>query len=183
MLSFSVPLPTAAALAVLSVFVPTVSMAGDGKHRPSLADIHRLEEDVTLPDGADALQSYVRYYYMTDNPRTVVGIYVARYELKYELEPSQIPLEGIILVDGDSDVPRPWDAGCGVVKVYYPLVAPTHIAAECVSSLNDMYSPSGTSRLAFVAICLPIGVFLAAAAWFARRLLGRWIRSSRGNAA
>ena len=84
-----------------------------------------------MPSGAEPLANYFRYYYAkAAKPGWIYGMYVA----KHYFDAADRPIEEIVVVDGESDIPAPYDAGCDVVFVSYDVqndkLGATYCAAE-----------------------------------------------------
>jgi hypothetical protein len=103
--------------AALGAFAVHPAIAQEGIERPSLGEIRNIEAKVKMPRRAASLPKYVRYYCATSesNRRLIKGMYVER---SY-FEASEIPEGGIVVVDGEREIPAPYDAGCSVVFVSY----------------------------------------------------------------
>jgi hypothetical protein len=101
---------------------------------PSSAEIRSLERRVKLPPKASALRTYVRYYYATADSgpigRSIEGIYIA----KSLLNPSEIPLDDIVIVNAETDVSVPEAAKCALIFVTYTPTNNTAVAA-CSATL------------------------------------------------
>jgi hypothetical protein len=110
-----------------------------GQPRPTAAEIRTIEMQVELPDDANSLGEYIRYYYVdaTRAERTIEGGYVSI----YSVDSAKWPIGQVAIVHGYDDVPAPYDAGCDVVRIAYSPGKSRPVEARCDPGL-DLFPPS-----------------------------------------
>jgi hypothetical protein len=92
--------------------------------RPTTKEIQTLERKVSLPNGADPLDSYQRYY-AGENDRAgkvIHGRYVGL---------TTLPRKGFISVVSPSKLPTIADGGCGVIDVIYSVPRSAVMSVAC----------------------------------------------------
>jgi len=83
----------------------------------------QVEQSVIMPEGADELGNYTRYYSLSDRDgkEIMIGIFVIS---DWDIEPNRIPIQGLsdaYFVESDQHLPIIMDGGCDVVTIYFDL--------------------------------------------------------------
>jgi len=120
------------------VLVSTIALGAGDLEPPTPAEIQFIESRIELPDGAHPLNEYVRFYYVVDiqGQRTIEGGYVST--------PDTAPFKWtgpIVIVRNYEDVPAPYDAGCGVIRIAFVPGLSKGVKASCDPAL-EMFPPS-----------------------------------------
>ena len=114
--------------ALASIALMTMACAA----APSLqTEIATLEASLVMPDGADPLESYARFYTVSGN--TIEGEYINSGMLRSVLEDrvvSQRLAPNVFLVD-QFNMPSIMDGGCSVLTVQYDRRAREHTGPFC----------------------------------------------------
>lgn len=83
----------------------------------------QIERTVMMPESADVLENYTRYYAISDQHETeiLIGIFVSSH---WDTERERTPIQGLsnaYFVESDQHLPIIMDGGCGIVTVYFDL--------------------------------------------------------------
>ncbi len=115
-------------LAVVSL--PALAIPNSGEvWLPSMAEVQHVESKVTMPDGAQAMSAYVRYYagITVDGRKVIYGVYLATGVVR---DMKQDPRPGIRIVTA-REVPEIDDGGCSQVNVEFDVASDTVTRVRC----------------------------------------------------
>lgn len=118
----------AAVLAVISL--PALAIPTSGEvWLPSLAEVQHVESKVTMPEGAQPMSAYVRYYagITVDGKKTIYGVYLATGVVR---DMKQDPRPGIRIVTA-REVPEIDDGGCSQVTVEFDVASDSVTRIRC----------------------------------------------------
>ena len=106
--------------------------------KPTEAEIQYIETHIDMPNDAGPLDNYIRFYYVGEDKqqRTIEAGYVSR----SDIEPSKLPVNPIVVVQGYDDVPAWYDASCAAVRISYTPQRSTKVEARCDPSL-ELFTP------------------------------------------
>jgi hypothetical protein len=95
--------------------------------KPTVAEIRYIETHINMPNDAGPLDHHIRFYYVGEDKqqRTIEAGYVSR----SDIEPSKLPVNPIVIVQGYEDVPAWYDAGCAAVRISYTPQKSTKVEA------------------------------------------------------
>jgi hypothetical protein len=123
LLVFAAALVAFAATSASAIIRPTQGWT------PTMAQVQRIESKVHMPDGAQAITAYLRFYAgVVDKGRQVIeGVYLARGVVR----DMQIDHERDVQISPEKDIPFIDDGGCLMVTVYYDVASDTITHAAC----------------------------------------------------
>lgn len=113
-----------------AVSSPALAIPNSGEAwLPSMAEVQHVESKVTMPDGAQAMSAYVRYYagITVEGRKVIYGVYLATGVVR---DMKQDPRAGIRIVTA-REVPEIEDGGCSQVTVEFDVTSDSVTRIRC----------------------------------------------------